>query len=562
MVLFSACQKSTFVTLSENTKILEYKASTTQVTVKTAGNWTLEGTYDWVTPSATSGANGDVITFTTTLNVTGSIRNASYTIKSEGAEAKLTITQKSGVLDAVPSLSVVSIADKAKIQVSVVTANADDYKEWGVLYATENNVAKATPVVGGSNVAEGGVVEVNLNPDTDNYVWAYVTALNNDVIKAESSTLLIAPLIVNAGEDLQAAINGAREGIEIRLPANAEFKGNFTAKSNITISGGWNADFTAREGYTTLNGNFAGIVLVLPEGSENVVIEGLKITKGKERDGAGIQANGKAIIKNCWFENNFSTHRGGGLGSIPDAALVPGEAEITVANCVFTKNAAHEHGSAVCVEYHMKATFVNNLIHDNYSAQNDEWYNFVTYAGGTFINNTFVNNHMTSGSNYDCVYARNWENAVWDLIIVNNVIVGNDAKKIDHTLVEEEFPSFEGSVRNAKQIGFAGEYTGDRGAEFGITVVVEKNVIEGYIGNDQNQPYNSKNTLLPLGGDLTGVFADFAGANYALKAGSPAVDLGASTELVNSILNVYNTDLAGNPRVVGASVDAGCYELQ
>lgn len=52
------------------------------------------------------------------------------------------------------------------------------------------------------------------------------------------------------------------------------------------------------------------------------------------------------------------------------------------------------------------------------------------------------------------------------------------------------------------------------------------------------------------------VFADFANGDYHLNVGSPAFDAG-------NILDVQTneTDLDGNPRAVGNSVDVGCYEL-
>ena len=51
-------------------------------------------------------------------------------------------------------------------------------------------------------------------------------------------------------------------------------------------------------------------------------------------------------------------------------------------------------------------------------------------------------------------------------------------------------------------------------------------------------------------------FSDAANGDYRLAAGSPCIDAGAGTFEPDA------TDLAGNPRVSGTAVDAGCYESQ
>ncbi len=50
-------------------------------------------------------------------------------------------------------------------------------------------------------------------------------------------------------------------------------------------------------------------------------------------------------------------------------------------------------------------------------------------------------------------------------------------------------------------------------------------------------------------------FADAAGGNYRLQAGSPCIDAGS-----NLVWMAGATDLDGNPRIMGSSVDIGAYE--
>ena len=55
--------------------------------------------------------------------------------------------------------------------------------------------------------------------------------------------------------------------------------------------------------------------------------------------------------------------------------------------------------------------------------------------------------------------------------------------------------------------------------------------------------------------DDLGIFVDAAGMDFALAAGSAALDAGESTEL-------QDLDLAGQSRLSGSAVDLGAFELQ
>ena len=51
-------------------------------------------------------------------------------------------------------------------------------------------------------------------------------------------------------------------------------------------------------------------------------------------------------------------------------------------------------------------------------------------------------------------------------------------------------------------------------------------------------------------------FVDVAGGNYRLAEGSPCIDAGDDPAIEG-----YDTDLAGNARIFGTSVDLGAYEV-
>ena len=59
----------------------------------------------------------------------------------------------------------------------------------------------------------------------------------------------------------------------------------------------------------------------------------------------------------------------------------------------------------------------------------DYWHVFMTYAGGVFVNNTFVNNTQTCARpDYGLFGARHDYpiRAAYPLIFVNNIIIGNN----------------------------------------------------------------------------------------------------------------------------------------
>lgn len=57
-------------------------------------------------------------------------------------------------------------------------------------------------------------------------------------------------------------------------------------------------------------------------------------------------------------------------------------------------------------------------------------------------------------------------------------------------------------------------------------------------------------------------FVDYGGRDYSLKAGCPCIDAGDAKSMTNRVgaANIA-LDLAGNDRVMGATVDVGCYEF-
>lgn len=73
MLLFSGCSKETpkpedSISVNPTEKSFGPEGGSVEVTVKSSGDWLLDGDCEWASPSAVSGADGDVVTFTVSPN--------------------------------------------------------------------------------------------------------------------------------------------------------------------------------------------------------------------------------------------------------------------------------------------------------------------------------------------------------------------------------------------------------------------------------------------------------------------------------------------------------------
>ena len=78
--------------IAPETETVGAAGGTVEVIVTSSENWTLDGSYDWVSPSVSSGEDGDIVLFTVTANPTTDERVAEYTFKSGSLTAVFTLT--------------------------------------------------------------------------------------------------------------------------------------------------------------------------------------------------------------------------------------------------------------------------------------------------------------------------------------------------------------------------------------------------------------------------------------------------------------------------------------
>ena len=328
----------------------------------------------------------------------------------------------------------------------------------------------------------------------------------------------------------------------------------------------------AGEGDTvTFAPELAGKTILL-NGSE------IQITKGIAVDAAGIGgitidaggnsrvfkiSSGTVVLSDLTLENGWHENQGGAVYNAGDLTLnsvaVSGSSSgkfggavytakassLTVTDSVFTENAASTHGGAVMVEKNAQAEI----------------------SGSYFSGNT-------SGAYGSAVYV--WNNAV--VGITDTLFVGNSA-------LYGTIRNYGGTLNMVNVVlsgNIRGLSSGSNGVNTAVNVTISNNTRSAVFGDGSASLlfYNSiilgGRTVFELNGDST-VGGDtnlsvsefgsgfilydggdlFAPDGYSLIEDSQAIDKGN-----NSYISGYETDLAGNPRIVGGTVDLGAYEYQ
>ena len=539
MVLFAACQQ-TGPQVSDDAEVIEARDGAYEVTVQSTGSWTLEGEYDWMTPSVTSGNGGETIKFTARVNLTDLIRTAEYTLVQNGKETPLTFYQKGIAPDASTSISLLENKNtSARFALSYSTAIEGDYKEYGVYYNTQPDFATATRKSFGTDMAAGvKVFELTgLQNGQVYFVWPYVQTV--DVVEVVGSMIgLLEPVLVSDVNKLQQAINEAPEYSEVRVVSGTYYTaehGMLEMANNITVTGGWNANFSAVTGYTVVDGQSIAGGVNFAEGVNGAALKNFEVTNvDTNAKGAIVLSGTNVTVANCYVHHN---EFGGDCGGI---YLATGTA--TVANCKMMYNKTKGHGAGLFTSSGT-VSVVNCLIAENESTQTGGYYGGLLLKGGhgVVVNCTIVKNYC-----YDET-GQTWPNngnrgGSW-IKGHNNIIAGNMARiytSEDWSIQRDQwyFQTWDGNCAFTDNLIQGGKKGGISDGEWGKNIVVSTSY------------------------DLESLFTDYANGDYTLKASAEVKDKGnGANPNVAGLIGVWNTDLNGNPRVKGG-VDYGCYEIQ
>ena len=357
----------------------------------------------------------------------------------------------------------------------------------------------------------GGIVYVNVNGTGSGTSWA------------------------DAIGDLHAAIGA--NGVQQVWVAKGTYQvsaNSFVMKNGVAIYGGFDPDngiddltdqriLEARGGATNgsiLSGrnerpviwNFASSGSPM---NATAVLDGFTLANGaggNSNNGGGAIYNMYASPKlnNLVIKNNSASYGGGVYNGNNSAPIFM--------HCVFFNNQTSGGGGGAMCNNFSNPKLYNCLFYSNTSYLGGAIYNQAN-AFPDLRNCTLVSNHATAFGG--AVNSMGFSNPHF----ANCIIFGNTAGFGDNGIVRDVSIGNPASSYNASLIQDATSF--------------------------------DENDNISFGGTITDIFNDPVNHNYTLKAGGPAINMGR-----NSYPNEagITTDLAGNSRIRGSSVDLGVYE--
>jgi len=400
-------------------------------------------------------------------------------------------------------------------------------------------------------------------------------------------------LCVDNYPSIQAAIDGAGEGVVVRVPVGV-YTETLAITKTLTLQGGWDAGcanrVTSDPAQTVIDANQAGTVISITEGSP--VIENLTVTGGWAREGGGVYIFGalptlrRLIITGNTISSTVNDRtRGAGIYIRSDS--------LTLDHCDVLSNTAYSHPDSICVGaglhihsasgdiYFIATRIMHNgpaggadvrgggiglyngqRLHfvgsENLIAHNEAYYGGGIKTRGHITGATIISNTATLGGGIML-------DGSHDGVVANSVIVGNRATSEGSGLYMSRGGQAINNTIVANVDGKAGVVVGT-----GISAMtLTNNVIVGHetgIHNRNNvSPTLVTNDLwdndLNYKGVTTGTtdvhvapqFVDTTAGDYHLADDSPLIDAG-------TIVPEVTTDFDGDPRPIGVSHDIGADE--
>lgn len=399
---------------------------------------------------------------------------------------------------------------------------------------------------------------------------------------------------------LDDALTWASDGDEIYV-AKGTYTGSFKSRKLIKVYGNCDGTETAPPAITSAEG--LETFLKGPGGKRVLYIDtkasewiGFDISGGDASEeatgvgrGGGVYVNDNGgTLKYCRIHNNIGMDGALGLLNANGNPLkgVGGGAYIwngRLENCIIENNIATDNpfrpetkdvwasgvGGGICLDATVsgnqsepeKAVVLNCIIRNNSTTPSDDENSYPSQGGGIAIKSGKLINSLIVGNN---IYgSKNNQNVGGGVACTERA-----AHVINCTAVKNNVPGLGGGI--AFQTTNAG----------GVTAAVSNCIAWGNTSRDDD--YGIGNENIRFGSSTDGAledkvtisavicpqatvspsaitdnpkFTDYAGGDYTLQEGSPAIDAGDDPPIAG-----YDKDLAGNARIVGDAVDIGAYE--
>jgi hypothetical protein len=262
--------------------------------------------------------------------------------------------------------------------------------------------------------------------------------------------------------------------------------------------------------------------------------------------GGMYNSESSPTITNCIFSESTATWGGGGMFNLQSSSILT--------NCTFSENTANRGGGIY--KSSSSSSIITNCIFSGNTAsgggRGGGMYN--SDLSSTVINCIFSGNTASMGGG---MYNDNFSSLILNL--TNCTFSGNTATLGGGMVNDNEDSPNPGiiSITNCIIYDNNSGIVNIRGLGSPISLIVTYSLVQGMDADATNHNLDGNTDPLFVNAPSY-TTAPFTGGDYILQTGSPAINVGNNATLAAG----DTTDLAGNPRIAGSTVDMGAYEFQ